>query len=138
MPKVAIDEPITVAGKANPDGATVLPLKDFWREKKRRNRAPKTREELESALAVHDRFMAISTEIRERAGLPPLVERDQVKRWRADLAAKPQAKAKKPRKVATGARIELTPAQRVDAQFTSSGSAIARGSSFVYGRAGFQ
>jgi hypothetical protein len=112
--KVAIDEPITVAGKANPNGATVLPLKDFLREKKRRNRPPKTREELEHALAVHERSLAAANEVRSRLGMDPLAENQSVKGWRAKLAALPEPK-RKAKRAAPKAQAPLTPSQRVAA-----------------------
>lgn len=48
---------------------------------------PKTRKDLERALAASERIMRISTQIRERHGLEPLEDNRIVTQWRAALAA---------------------------------------------------
>jgi hypothetical protein len=92
---IPIDAPIAVSGVKAPANAYVLTGKEWKRERKRRNRPPKTREELEHRLAVHERFMAESTAIRERHGLPPLKENSITTMHRAALAA---LDAKEPKK----------------------------------------
>lgn len=78
-------EPITVAGVVAPEGAHVLSLADWLKERKKRNRPPKTRVELEAALDASDRIHAISTHIRRRHKLPPLPESRSARAWRAAL-----------------------------------------------------
>ena len=62
-------------------------IKELRRERKRRNRAPKSREELEHALAGHDRMLAVSTEIRSRHGKGPLDDNSIIRGYRAKLEA---------------------------------------------------
>src|SRR5690242_7917929 len=69
-------------------------VKELRRERKRRNRSPKTREELEYALSAHDRIAAVSAEIRAKAGLEPLEDNVLIRGYRSRLAEIGPAKRK--------------------------------------------
>lgn len=70
---------------------------------RKRERPPKTRDELERALAASERAAALSREIRAQAGLPPVEPNGIADEWRRMLAATSTPK------VARGkARLSLT------------------------------
>jgi hypothetical protein len=75
-----------------------------------KEKEPKTRAQLESALDASARILAISAEIRERSGLQPLAPSLSVRLWSDRLRNMAPAKV---RKVAAKHQVSLTPDKAV-------------------------